>query len=84
MPISCAGWVQRLDRLVTDEEVEPDRIAIISTRTLKRSPFAGEHRAGRFELVNLDYTANRRVAVPRYVASYSTRCIDTRAWNATS
>ena len=49
----------RLDRLVTDDQVEPDRIAIISTRTLKNSPFAGEHRAGRFELVNLDYPPNR-------------------------
>ena len=31
-----------------------ERIAIVSTRTLKNSPFAGDHRAGRFLLLNLD------------------------------
>ena len=55
----------KLDRLVTDEAVEADQIAIISTRTLKNSPFAREHRAGRFELVNLDYTANQ--TYPRFL-----------------
>ena len=44
----------RIDQLVTDEGIAPDRIAIVSTRTLKNSPFAKEHRVGRFQLVNLD------------------------------
>lgn len=42
-----------LDRLVFRENVDPDTIAVVSTRTLKNSPFARDHRAGRFELVNL-------------------------------
>lgn len=44
----------RLTRLVDDEGIDPARIAILSTRTLKNSPFADDHRAGRFELVSLD------------------------------
>ena len=44
----------RLARLVDDEAIDPARIAILSTRTLRNSPFADNHRAGRFELVNLD------------------------------
>ena len=44
----------RLDQLVLREKVDPAAIAIVSTRTLKNSPFARDHRAGRFELVNLD------------------------------
>lgn len=44
---------ERLDRLVFRENVDPDAIAVVSTRTLKNSPFASDHRAGRFELVNL-------------------------------
>lgn len=44
----------RLTRLVDDEGIDPARIAMLSTRTLKNSPFADNHRAGRFELVNLD------------------------------
>ena len=46
--------VDRLERLVLTEGVASDAIAIVSTRTLKNSPFSGDHRAGRFELVNLD------------------------------
>ncbi len=46
--------VDRLERLVLKEGVAPDAIAIVSTRRLKNSPFSGDHRAGRFELVNLD------------------------------
>lgn len=45
---------ERIDRLVAHERIQPDRIAIVSTRTLKNSPFAGDHRAGRFSLLNLD------------------------------
>ncbi len=59
--VSCrsdAGVIEtvaeRLERLVFRENVAPDAIAIVSTRTLRNSPFAGNHRAGRFELVNLD------------------------------
>ena len=48
-----------LDRLVFRENVDPDAIAIVSTRTLKNSPFARDHRAGRFELVNLDNRGRR-------------------------
>ena len=44
---------ERLDRLVFRENVDPDAIAVVSTRTLKNSPFARDHRAGCFELVNL-------------------------------
>lgn len=44
---------ERLDRLVFRENVAPGAIAVVSTRTLKNSPFARDHRAGRFELVNL-------------------------------
>ena len=40
-------------RLVLRENVDPGAIAVVSTRTLKNSPFARDHRAGRFELVNL-------------------------------
>ena len=43
-----------IDRLVVKEGIRPDRIAIVATRTLKNSPFAGGHRAGRFRLLNLD------------------------------
>ena len=54
---SDAGVIQTvaecLDRLVFRENVDPDTIAVVSTRTLKNSPFARDHRAGRFELVNL-------------------------------
>ena len=46
--------VGRLTRLVDDEDIDPARIAILSTRTLRNSPFADNHRAGRFELVGLD------------------------------
>ena len=46
--------VDRLERLVLTQGVASDAIAIVSTRTLKNSPFSGDHRAGRFELVNLD------------------------------
>ena len=45
---------ERIDRLVDNEGIKPDRIAIISTRTLKHSPFAKDHRVGRFQLLNLD------------------------------
>ena len=44
----------RLERLVLKGGVAPDAIAIVSTRTLDNSPFSDDHRAGRFELVNLD------------------------------
>ena len=44
----------RLTRLVDDESIDPARIAILSTRTLRNSPFADNRRAGRFDLVNLD------------------------------
>ena len=49
----------RLERLVLKEAVAPDTIAIVSTRTLKNSPFSDNHRAGRFVLVNLDDHDNR-------------------------
>lgn len=59
--ITCASDAEvvrkvaaRLDQLVLHENVAPDEIAIVSTRTLKNSPFAADHRVGRFELVNLD------------------------------
>ena len=45
---------ERIERLVAHERIQPDRIAIISTCTLKHSPFAADHRAGRFGLLNLD------------------------------
>ena len=57
----------KLDQLVLRENVDPDEIAIVSTRRLGNSPFARDHRAGRFELVNLDErrrpssTGSRRV-----------------------
>ena len=54
----------RLDQLVRCEGVAPDDIAIVSTRTLKNSPFALDHRAGRFELVNLDDQERRSGASP--------------------
>ena len=44
----------RLRQLIVDEGVSPTRIAVVSTRTLKNSPFAGNRRAGDFQLVNLD------------------------------
>ena len=44
----------RLTHLVDDEGIKPARIAILSTRTLGNSPFADDHRAGRFDLVSLD------------------------------
>ena len=44
----------RLACLVDDEGIDPARIAILSTRTLRNSPFADNRRAGRFELVSLD------------------------------
>lgn len=43
---------ERLNRLAK-EGIGPDRMAIISTRTLRNSPFA-DHRVGRFKLLNLD------------------------------
>lgn len=48
----------RLRRLIVDEGVEPARIAVVSTRTLKNSPFARDRRAGDFQFVNLDDTGN--------------------------
>ena len=45
---------ERIDRLVVHGKIQPDRIAIISTHTRKRSPFAEHRSAGRFELRNLD------------------------------
>ena len=48
----------RLRRLIVDEGVEPTRIAVVSTRTLKNSPFSGDRRAGDFRLVNLDDTGS--------------------------
>ena len=50
----------RLTRLVDDEGIEPARIAILSTRTLGNSPFADDHRAGRFDLVSLDASVRSR------------------------
>ncbi len=58
---------ERLERLVFRENVDPDGIAIVSTRTLKNSPFAGNHRAGRFELVNLDDRRRRSSSAARRV-----------------
>ena len=52
----------RLDQLVLHEDIAPDEIAIVSTRTLKNSPFARDHRAGRFELVNLEDRERRSSA----------------------
>ena len=52
----------RLKRLVLKEGVGSDAIAIVSTRTLKNSPFSGDHRAGRFKLVNLDDREGRSSA----------------------
>lgn len=52
---------ERLDRLVFRENVDPDAIAVVSTRTLKNSPFASDHRAGRFELVNLGNRGRNRI-----------------------
>jgi len=57
----------KLEQLVLRENVDPDGIAIVSTRRLGNSPFARNHRAGSFELVNLDErgrpssTGSRRV-----------------------
>ena len=48
----------RLRQLITGEGVAPARIAVVSTRTLKNSPFATDRRAGDFQLVNLDHTEN--------------------------
>ena len=69
--IACASDAEvvrkvaaRLDQLVLREDVAPDEIAIVSTRTLKNSPFAHDRRAGRFELVNLDDRAGRSSAAP--------------------
>ena len=44
----------RLTELVGVEGIDPARIAILSTRTLRNSPFTDDRRAGRFELVSLD------------------------------
>ena len=44
----------KLRQLIVDEGVETQRISVVSTRTLRNSPFAGGRRAGDFELVNLD------------------------------
>ena len=44
----------KLRQLIVDEGVETHRISVVSTRTLRNSPFAGGRRAGDFELVNLD------------------------------
>lgn len=67
--ITCASDAEmvrkvaaRLDQLVLREGITPDEIAIVSTRTLKNSPFAHDHRAGRFELVNLDDQERRSSA----------------------
>ena len=49
--------------IVDREDVAPDEIAIVSTRTLKNSPFAHDRRAGRFELVTLD-DRERRSSTP--------------------
>lgn len=43
----------QLERLVR-RQVDPGAIAIVSTRTLRNSPFAGDQRAGRFQLIGLD------------------------------
>lgn len=45
---------ERIEQLIDEEGIGPDRIAIISTRTRKNSPFAEHRSAGRFELRNLD------------------------------
>lgn len=45
---------ERIERLVAEEGIRSDRIAIVSTRTLKHSPFATAHRVGGFHLLNLD------------------------------
>ncbi len=72
--VTCAAggevvWqvTAKLEQLVLRENVDPDGIAIVSTRRLRNSPFACNHRAGCFELVNLDErgrpssTGSRRV-----------------------
>ena len=45
---------ERIEQLVDKGRIGPDRIAIISTRTRKNSPFAEHRPAGRFALRNLD------------------------------
>ena len=45
---------ERIEQLVDKEGIEPDRIAIISTRRREKSPFAEHRPAGRFPLRNLD------------------------------
>ena len=45
---------ERIEQLVDKGRIEPDRIAIISTRRREKSPFAAHRPAGRFALRNLD------------------------------
>ena len=52
----------QLERLVR-RQVDPDAVAIVSTRTLRNSPFADDQRAGRFRLIGLD-GRNGRVRGP--------------------
>lgn len=54
--VQCVG--DRLRQLIMDEDLDPARIAVVSTRTLKNSPFAKDHRAGDFPLVSLDDTGS--------------------------
>ena len=43
-----------LARVIDDEGISASRVAILSTRTIRSSPFADDCRAGRFPLVSLD------------------------------
>ena len=43
-----------LARVIDDEGINANRVAILSTRTIRSSPFADDRRAGRFPLVSLD------------------------------
>ena len=45
---------ERIEQLVDKGRIEPDRIAIISTRRREKSPFAEHRPSGRFALRNLD------------------------------
>ena len=58
----------QLQRLVR-RQVDPDAITIVSTRTLRNSPFADDQRAGRFKLTGLDGQSEkvRGPAKPRQV-----------------
>ena len=68
---------ERIERLVDEEGIRSDQIAIVSTRTLKHSPFAAAHRVGGFHLLNLDDSRSWKSRVPSLRGSVEHVVFDT-------